>query len=55
MDKKLEKELADKRYESTAAGTVILGKLTEKQLIELDLITEKNLKTEDKLCEEVEC
>ena len=44
MDKKLEKELADKRYESTAKGTIILGKLKEKQLIELDLIKEKKSK-----------
>ena len=47
--------MAVKRYESTAKGTIILGKMTEKQLIELDLIKGKNLKTEDKLCEEVEC
>lgn len=35
--------LAIKRYESTAKGTIILGKLTEKQLIELDLIKDEKI------------
>ena len=44
-----------KHYESADVGTIILGKLTEEQPRELDLIKdEENLTTEEKLCEVVE-